>query len=171
MVLYLLDANILIDANRDYYPIGRVDEYWGWLVHPGKRGRVKVPIEVWEEVRDGKDALAAWAKDSETNAALRFGEEVNVALVQRVLAEGYAPDLNDVEVETIGRDPFLIAHALAGPDRWVVTSEVSKPKKQRENRRVPDVCATLGVPSCNAFAFTRALDFRTGWQSDQGSLF
>ena len=164
MALYLLDANILIDANRDYYPIGRVDEYWSWLVHQGEQGRVKVPIEVWEEVRDGKDALAAWAKDNDTEAALRFGEEVDVALVQRVLEEGYAPDLNDVELETVGRDPFLIAHALAGPDRWVVTSEVSKPTRQRQNRHVPNVCATFDVPSCNAFALTRALDFRTDWQ-------
>ena len=35
-VLYLLDANTLIDANRDYYGIGQVDEYWEWLVHCGK---------------------------------------------------------------------------------------------------------------------------------------
>ena len=30
-VLYLLDANVLIDANRDYYPIHRVPEFWDWL--------------------------------------------------------------------------------------------------------------------------------------------
>ena len=169
MALYLLDANILIDANRDYYPIGRVDEYWSWLVHQGKQGRVKIPIEVWEEIRDrkkpGEDVLADWARESEVDAALRFDEDVRVTLVQRVLAKGYAPDLNDIELEKIGRDPFLIAHALAGPDRWVVTSEVSKPKKQRQNRHVPDVCATFEVRSCNAFAFNRALDFRTDWKS------
>jgi len=41
--------------------------------------------------------------------------------VQHVLEHGYAPDLNDVEIEEIGKDPFLIAAALAGPDRAVVT--------------------------------------------------
>lgn len=37
-MLYLLDANVLIDANRDYYPISRVPEFWDWLVHLGHRG-------------------------------------------------------------------------------------------------------------------------------------
>ena len=49
-----------------------------------------------------------------------------------VLQNGYAPDLH----EKIGKDPFLIAAAMAGPDRVVVTREVSKPKLTRANRRV-----------------------------------
>jgi hypothetical protein len=32
-LLFLLDANVLINANRDYYPIDRVPELWEWLVH------------------------------------------------------------------------------------------------------------------------------------------
>ena len=34
-VLYLLDANVLIDANRDYYPVARVPEFWDWLLEMG----------------------------------------------------------------------------------------------------------------------------------------
>ena len=37
-VLYLLDANVLIDANRDYYPIERVPEFWEWLAEMGRLG-------------------------------------------------------------------------------------------------------------------------------------
>lgn len=81
-MLYLLDANVLIDANRDYYPLGR--------------------------------------------------------------------------------DPFLIAYAIANPSkRRVVTTEVSKPKKQRGNRHIPDVCDELGVLHCNTFRFIDELDFTT----------
>jgi hypothetical protein len=40
-------------------------------------------------------------------------ETVDITLVQNVVNNGYAPDLTDVEVEAIGRDPFLIAYALA----------------------------------------------------------
>ena len=42
-VLYLLDANVFSDANRDYYPIERVPEFWEWLAEMGRLGRVKVP--------------------------------------------------------------------------------------------------------------------------------
>jgi len=37
-MLYLLDANVLIDANRDYYPIARIPEFWEWLVYHGEEG-------------------------------------------------------------------------------------------------------------------------------------
>ena len=79
--------------------------------------------------------------------------------LQRVMYRGYAPDLKDDEVETIGRDPFLVAAAMAGPDRLVVTREVSSPKKQRANRKVPDVCATIGVSCITDFELRRLLDF------------
>lgn len=56
----------------------------------------------------------------------------NLGLVQTVLIDGYASDLTDDELEQIGRDPFLIAYALADHGmRCVVTVESSEPKKQR----------------------------------------
>ena len=80
-MLYLLDANTLIDAQRDYYPIDRVPEFWDWLVFQGQQGNIKIPIEVYEEFADtkdkdgNKDALAAWAERMEVKEALLFGDE------------------------------------------------------------------------------------------------
>lgn len=168
-MLYLRDANVLIDANRDYYPIGRVDEYWTWLVHHGEQGRVKVPIEIYEEIKEGKggkDALAQWAKKAETEGALCFVEEVDIDLVRKVTNEGYAADLTDIEIEEIGRDPFLIAYALKdSAGRCVITTETSKPRSKRQNRKVPDVCSQFGVRWFNAFEFVKKLDFRTNWNT------
>ena len=165
-MLYLLDANVLIDANRDYYPLARVPEFWEWLAHNGTEGRVKLPLEVYEEIRDGKDDLAKWAKDPEVKAALLLNEDADPAVVARVTNEGYAPDLTDEEVEKIGRDPFLMAYALSElGDRCVVTTEVSKPKRKRANRHIPDVCSDFEIPCCNTFELVRALDFRTGWKA------
>ena len=165
-LLYLLDANVLIDANRDYYSINRVPEFWAWLAHLGERGRVKIPLEVYEEVKYGKDDLAAWAKDHDVEVALLLAEDVDVAQVARVVDEGYAPDLTDYEVEKIGRDPFLIAYGLADVGRrCVVTTEVSKPSSTRANRKVPDVCDGFGVPCENTFELVRALNFTTTWSS------
>lgn len=165
-MLYLLDANVLIDANRDYYPVERIPEFWEWLAHMGQSGEVKIPLEVYEEIKDGKDSLAIWAKDGKVESALLLGEEVDVPLVARVTDEGYAVDLTDDEVEKIGRDPFLIAYALAAlGKRCVVTTEVSKPTKQRANRHIPDICNELGIPWCDTFAMARALNFSTAWKS------
>ena len=164
-MLYLLDANVLIDANRDYYAISRVPEFWEWLVSAGTQGLVKIPIEVYEEFKDGKDDVAVWAKDGDVQAALLLGEECDVGLVRAVTITGYADDLTDDEIIAIGRDPFLVAYALANSaERCIVTTEVSKPKKLRANRHLPDVCRQFGVKCCNTYEFIRTLDFRTKWK-------
>ena len=163
-MLYLLDANVLIVANRDYYPLGRVPEFWDWLLDCGIKHRAKVPVEMYEEVLAGKDdELTRWLKDHRD--ALLLDENVDGGLVAEVTERGYAPDLSDEEVERVGRDPFLIAYALGAPlQRVVVTTEHSKPRKQRANRHIPDVCRALGVHCCNTYEFIEALDFTTGWR-------
>lgn len=161
-MLYLLDANVLITAKNLYYEFGRVDQYWEWLAFQAEEGHAKIPVEIYEEITVGKDRLAAWAKHNK--GALILAEEVDIDLVRRVTIHGYAPDLTDIELEVVGRDPFLIAYALGDPDnRMVVTGEV-RSKKQRQNRPIPSVCDDLGVKSCDQWQFGRDLDFRTGWK-------
>ncbi|MCE3001354.1 MAG: DUF4411 family protein [Xanthomonadaceae bacterium] len=169
-MIYLLDASVLITANNLYYPIDRVPEYWGWLEYLGESGKVKIPQEIFEEIRDGpddaeKDLLYGWLQDESVRNALLLAEDVDVHAVRHVVERGYASDLTDTEVEMIGRDPFLIAYAIVDvPGRWVVTCEVSKRKLQRQNRRVPDVCDDLGVKWCDPFRMNRDLGFKTSWK-------
>ena len=165
-MLYLLDANILITAHSSYYPIDQVPEFWSWLQHQAASGYVKIPLEVMEEVLEGRnDPLLDWISHDENKDALLLGETVDGALVQRVVSTGYANDLTDDEVEKLGRDPFLIAYALSDPsERCVVTTEVSRPSARRQNRRIPDVCRLLGVQCCGPFVLNRDLGFHTAWR-------
>ena len=163
-MLYLLDSNVLIDANRDYYPLERVPEFWDWLLHIASLTAVKIPTEIYEELKDGNDALKEWVVDYHEDIVLY--ENVSEDSVSNVLNEGYANDLNDEEIETIGMDPFLIAYATADiENRCVVTTEASKPKKKRANRHMPDVCGDLNVRCCDTFGFLREMDFRTNWRT------
>jgi hypothetical protein len=164
-VIYLLDADTLISADRTYYPLNRFPIFWNWLRHHGSKGSIKIPVEQYEEVIAGKGALVDWLKEEESKTALLFDEEADPSIVAKVTTEGYAPDLNEAELETIGRDPFLIAYGLAAPaNRCVVSFEVSAPKKERANRKVPDVCSTLGVKCANLFKLIEDLDFTTNWK-------
>jgi hypothetical protein len=170
-MLYLLDANVLITASNLYYPIDGVPEFWDWIAHMAEQGTIKIPLENFEEIKDGskdgfKDLLFGWIQQEAVRDALVFGEAVDVALVANVINTGYAPDLTDVEIIQIGRDPFLIAYGLASPaDRCVVTTEVSRPSARRQNRKIPDVCNSMGVTWCDTFAMTRALGFSTKWKA------
>jgi Domain of unknown function (DUF4411) len=115
-VLYLSDANVLITANNTYYAIYQVKEYWDWLQYQGEQGNIKVPAEIMDEILAGQntkkgkkneDLLLVWIKEPEVRKALLLDEKVDAKLVTKVLEQGYAPDLTDLEVEEIGRDPFL----------------------------------------------------------------
>lgn len=166
-MLYLLDANVLITAHNLYYPVNKVEEFWEWLQYQGAEGHVKMPIETFEEVKDGpnagKDLLYAWVQQKAVKDALILHEEVDLGLVQKVTGEGYGTGLTDTEVEAIGRDPFLIAHALTAAGRMVISTEVSKPKRQRSKRKVPDVCSQFGIKCEDPFFLYRTLDFSTSW--------
>jgi hypothetical protein len=165
-VLYLLDASVLITANNTYYPLERVPEFWGWIVHHATLGSIKLPLEIYEEVLPGRkndDPLPGWMK--EHRDVLVLDEAADTTLVQTVVTRGYAPDLTDEEIEEIGRDPFLVAYAMAEAERCVVTVEPSSPRKQRQNRRIPDVCSTFGVASCDPFAVYKRLAFSTAWKT------
>jgi hypothetical protein len=169
-MLYLLDANVLITAQNQYYAADMVPEYWDWLIHMGARGAVKMPLETFEEVAEGaktrKDALSAWIRQSDVENALVLDEEADPSLVQNVLVTAYAPDLNDTEVEQIGQDPFLIAYACTDKrSRCVVSNETPKPKSTRANRKVPNACADVGVQCCDTFSMLRKLGFTTGWRT------
>ncbi len=167
-MLYLLDANVFIDANRDYYPIERVPEFWDWLAEMGTRGRVKVPQEIFDEIvlprPDPPDVLVEWL--IRRKGLLLLDEQVEVQLVAHVTEAGYADDLTDEEIEKVGRDPFLIAYAIVdAPYRRVVTNERSRPSRTRANRHLPDVSHDFSVTCVDTFGLIRELDFRTNWRT------
>lgn len=169
-MIRLIDAGVLITANTLYYPIDRVPEFWDWLLFHAQEGRIKIPLEIYEEIKEGPDDgevdhLFDWITGEEVKNNIILAEEADISLVSRVVSEGYGADLTDSEIEEIGRDPFLIAYALGKVDqRVVVTTETSKPKKRRQNRKIPDVCKDFGVPCIDTFALIRELDFSTSWR-------
>ena len=167
-MLYLLDASVLIDADEGPYPIARFPVFWDWLAYQIATGTVRMPIEIFEEVKGKRgDPLHDWMHlDPKLSSMMIDLPDVQPDLVQLVTAQGYAPDLTEDEIPNLGRDPFLIAHCLADPmGRCVVTNEGSKPTKQRANRRIPDVCDGLSVRCINLFRLVRELDFSTTWRA------
>lgn len=165
-MLYLLDANVLIDADRDYYPQTRVPEFWSWLLHWAQVDNIKIPFEIYGEIVDGTGRLTDWIRQPSVKNILLLDEEPKKALINRVISEGYAPDLTDTEYGKLGCDPFLMAYALRDPKRRrVVTTEGTRPKKQRANRLIPDVCQTLGLRCLHTFKLIQELNFSTSWQT------
>lgn len=171
-MLYLLDANTLIDAKRDYYPIERIPEFWEWVAHQGSLGKIKIPIEIYEEFSDSRDkngemdSLAEWAADPTVKEALLLEDEANQELVSRIIYDGYVKEPRDDQIKIMGRDPFLLSYALKDIENiCVVSTEKSIPSKKGANRKVPDVCRDFEIICINSFKMIRELDFSTNWKN------
>lgn len=162
-MLYLLDANVLIRAHEDYYPLDRVPQFWTWLEAVAGADQVKIPYEIHSEIAVSKKGpLKNWVSDPAISKKLILDARIDPINLDKVIKEGYAPDLDDSEIEKIGGDPFLVGYAMAYTlEATVVTKEVSAPSKQRANRKVPDVCRSMGVRCINDFDFYRELNFKT----------
>ena len=172
-MLYLIDANVVIDANRDYYRIGKVPEFWEWLAYNCEQGRIEMPQEIYDEVNvesvgDGQPdkEFLNWMREHKDQILLK--ETSRQRLVNEILTTGYdGPNLTEIDIGEIGRDPFFIAYAYASKERkrTIVTTEVSAPSKKGKNRKVPDVCKQFGIPCIHTYDLTRVLNFSTSWRT------
>ncbi len=161
-MLYLLDANTLIDADQYYYGVHQVPQFWEWLLREAEAGRLKMPEEIWHEVKDSNSDLGPWINDTTHKKLLILDEQPDAALLNEVINTAYAPDLTDAEMEQIGKDPFLVAYALAKKDRVVVTKETSAVSKSRGRRKLPDACNIMNVHWTTDFLMYKILHFKTG---------
>lgn len=170
-MVYLLDANVLITAQNVHYPIDVFPVFWDWLEYQIVQDVIRMPQEIFDEIKDGstdveQDALYAWIQREHVKQKLVLNEEVNVQLLQEVMAGSYSP-VNDVQLIGIGQDPFLVAYGKVAPEeRFIVTYEVSAPLAAPHNRKIPDACLTAGVPFCDPMKMLRELGFRSSWQAE-----
>jgi Domain of unknown function (DUF4411) len=162
MTLYLLDANVLIRAHEDYYPIDRIPAFWTWILEQGARNVIKMPRAIFDEVTPAPGPFRTWLAQRAVRDTLVLNETISVSLVRQVIEHGYGHDLTDIQQEAIGKDPFLVAAAMTRDDRTVVTTEVSRPSRKRHNRKLPDVCSDMGIKCIHPFELYRILKFSIG---------
>jgi hypothetical protein len=164
-LLYLLDANTIIESSKKYYQFNRVRPFWDWILYHAEKGDLKIPYEIYEEnIKGKKDEFVTWFEQEEIRTKLQLNERIARNDLLRVINEGYAPDLNDIEIEKMGRDPFLIAYALSKPNRCVVTLEIPG-NNIRHNKKIPNVCQHFGIPTISLFNLIEILDFSIDWKA------
>lgn len=136
---YVYDTSGLVAAWNRLYPPGSFPSYWERVDKLVEGGRLRVPQEVFNEIKAQDDALYAWTKQR---------AEAMVVPTTRPLLLEVAAILADHERLTMpgkGRgkaDPFVIALA-AQLECPVVTHEDGG---TAEKPRIPYVCDERGVP-------------------------
>lgn len=164
--LYVLDANVYMEAFQHYYAPDLAPGFWDHLKHLAIEGRIYSPIEVFEEIKKREDALTLWAREVADELFREPDDEV-IEYFQRVadrVRRDYEP--HHAEAFLDGADPWVIAHAWAKQD-IVVTHETRKDihwdKRKRKittKVKIPNMCEILGVRHMQLFEFLRNSNMR-----------
>ena len=163
---YLLDSNVLITANDTYYEIGRIRQFWDWILAEANRSVVNLPEEILSEISPANEDFRRWLEVNRPE--LSIAEARPRSLVESVLTQGYGYSLaNLANADSIAntRDALLIAYALVDVnERCVVTLEAVQSSvgslPMPRNRKIPLVCHRLGIRCIDTFDLIRELDFR-----------
>lgn len=142
-MIYLLDANVFIQAKNLHYGLDFCPAFWDWLIENNVSGKVFSIEKVADEINAGADELTEWARRDGSSLFLRpdsavaahFGQVTNW-----VTSQQYEPSAINTFLQVA--DFYLIAHALAS-GYTVVTHEV--PANSARKIKIPNVCIGLGL--------------------------
>lgn len=155
--MYLVDANVLIDAKNRYYAFDIAPGFWKWLEGAHADGHVCSIEAIRDELVAGDDELAEWAKANRT--FFRPVDQATTthfpALTTWVSSRPFTPAAL-AGFTGSAADYLLVAYARAH-DHVVVTHERSDPNS-RKRVMIPDACTAIGVTSLGPFEMMR----RTG---------
>ncbi|GGZ45395.1 DUF4411 family protein [Asticcacaulis endophyticus] len=68
-MIYLLDANVLMTAHDNYYPLDTVPQFWDWLIATGREGHKKYHTKYMVK---SPPALMNWALGQNKNMSARL---------------------------------------------------------------------------------------------------
>jgi hypothetical protein len=142
-VIYLLDANVFIQAKNLHYGLDFCPAFGEWLLENHAAGKVASIDKVGDEIAAGGDELTDSVRDHgdgmflKTDAAVaaQFG-----AVSTWITGQQYEPAAINTFLQVA--DFYLIAHALAR-GQTVVTHEV--PANSAKRIKIPNVCSGLNL--------------------------
>jgi predicted nucleic acid-binding protein len=163
--LYVLDANVFIEAHRRYYAFDICGGFWDSLLHHHHAKRIISIDRVRDELLTG-DALEDWITDTAP-------DELFATTAEPKITRHFASMMSWVQAQTQFKreakaefarvaDGWIAAYAKAH-DGVVVTHE----EYAREARKcvpLPNICKQFGVDYVDTFAMLRRLGVEFSWE-------
>lgn len=151
--MYLLDANVFIEASRTYYSAIIAPTYWAWLADQHAAGNIASIAAVRTEIDDGNAGhLKAWAAGLPATFWIAPTQPSITAMATLTAwtmdpARTYSAAARQTFLQEA--DYYLTAEALSG-GHTVVTREQPAPAAKKRVL-IPDACAAVGVTCANPF--------------------
>lgn len=156
--IFLLDANVFMEASRRYYALDIAPGFWAALVEHARSGQVVSIDKVKGEIDQGEDELKKWVNQSfyewfcstnQPDVASAYGKTM-------VWAHNQTKFTGAAQAEFASSpDGWLIAFALA--KGYVVVTQEIFAAEIKWKIKIPNVCLGLGVPCIDTFKMLRIL--------------
>jgi len=141
---YLIDTDIFIAAKNLHYGMDFCPAFWDWLIQANAAGKLMSIEAVRDDLVDGEDELAVWAK-ARDEQFFATPVETDLPALGRVTQwindhQTYTPAVKQTFLGC--SDYFVVSQALAG-GHVVITHE--KPENSVKRTKIPNVCVALKV--------------------------
>ena len=165
--IYVLDANVFVQAHRRHYAFEICPGFWDCVIHHHQTGLLISIDRVRDEIAAGDaDALETWAKHTApkslfapTGVAVVAGNFA--AMVQWVQAQAQFTTEAKEQFAQVA-DGWLAAYAKTHAHHVVVTHEEFNPDVKKRVP-LPNVCKQFGVEYIDTFTMLKELKARFNW--------
>ena len=166
---YLLDANILIAAKNDYYPMDMMPRFWDLLGEKIQDGTIVILDKIMNEIigkGSNPDDLETWISGLHIETIKSSTDEIRRAYVTLLRDLGSSPAYNSARAVTEWSDPKVA-------DPWVIAAakengftvvtlekEVQEiPGNNIRHPKIPNFTRRYGVRTINLITMLRELGF------------
>lgn len=158
---YVLDADVLITANRSYYAPDICPSFWQHLIQAHQEGYLISIDRVRDEILDGNDNLLEWVKEEAVDM-FASSTELSVSNLYAQISDWVQQNsqfTNAAKVEFAGSaDGWLVAYACVN-NGTVVTLETFNANIRRRVK-LPNVCRQFDIEYIDTFEMLRRIGIR-----------
>jgi hypothetical protein len=154
--MYLIDANVFIDAKNRYYPFDVVPGFWDWLLFAHGQRKLCTVQAVYDELVNAGDELSSWISSGPQSFTLPTSGIPRQSLEAVSLWASQSLQYTQAAIADFLSiaDYFLVAQAHAIGATVVTNEIVGTGSKKRI--KVPDACDAVNVSWMNPFKMLRA---------------
>jgi len=158
-MLYLLDANIFIQAQNLHYSMDFCPAFWDFLKQEAAKTMLASTDMVYDELKSYGDEVSFWVEEQHEEIFTISSEDQEIQTKFVEVADYvskhplYKPSEKDRFLD--GADPWLIATASV-MGTTIVTHEALAPPNTTKVK-IPNIAKEFGVNYCNPYEMIRGL--------------
>ncbi len=160
---YILDANVLMGAGRNWYRFSFCTGFWRVLVDRHAAGVLTSIDHVRDEIAPGDD-LHKWVKGTAPKSLFQSSKNAAVGKAYADIMEWAStnPQYKPAAIAELAAvaDGWIVAFAMAH-GLVVVTHEVHDNGSARV--KIPSICKAFDVQHCNTFAMLQDMKVDLKW--------